>query len=257
MWHRARCRRPGAFGFSVRDERSRQWDLVLVDQARARRPTLSRILRIPPGPRSADGTRGAVGESRPTSSVPCGSSCRITLACVRPGCCGLGSSSTTISAAANCCRRPGRLDLRTDVTGKPLAPGRFTKGFEYSDCEVDDARLVVLNARDAAERGADDPHPDSRGRSASARRALASHGRRHFHGRAQHDFRAGADQCRWPLGARSPGRQDRRQRPRQRSPGAGLAHRRAEAVRPRPRLHPAERRRPHRLHNSLSGRLSR
>jgi glycerol-3-phosphate dehydrogenase len=46
------------------------------------------------------------------------------------------------------------LDLRTDVTGKPLAPGRFTKGFEYSDCEVDDARLVVLNARDAAERGA-------------------------------------------------------------------------------------------------------
>src|SRR5205807_5323016 len=28
------------------------------------------------------------------------------------------------------------LDLRTDVTGKPLAPGRFTRGFEYSDCEV-------------------------------------------------------------------------------------------------------------------------
>ena len=47
------------------------------------------------------------------------------------------------------------LDLRTDVAGKPLAPGRFTKGFEYSDCAVDDARLVVLNARDAAERGAE------------------------------------------------------------------------------------------------------
>ena len=46
------------------------------------------------------------------------------------------------------------LNLRTDVTGQPLAPGRFTKGFEYSDCAVDDARLVVLNARDAAERGA-------------------------------------------------------------------------------------------------------
>ena len=46
------------------------------------------------------------------------------------------------------------LDLRSDVTGKPLAPGRFTKGFEYSDCAVDDARLVVLNARDAADRGA-------------------------------------------------------------------------------------------------------
>jgi glycerol-3-phosphate dehydrogenase len=47
------------------------------------------------------------------------------------------------------------LDLRTDITGKPLAPGRFTKGFEYSDCTVDDARLVILNARDAADRGAE------------------------------------------------------------------------------------------------------
>ncbi len=30
----------------------------------------------------------------------------------------------------------------------------FTKGFEYSDCWVEDSRLVVLNARDAADRGA-------------------------------------------------------------------------------------------------------
>lgn len=30
----------------------------------------------------------------------------------------------------------------------------FQRGFEYSDCWVDDARLVVLNARDAADRGA-------------------------------------------------------------------------------------------------------
>lgn len=46
------------------------------------------------------------------------------------------------------------LDLTRDETGKPLAPGHFTRGFEYSDCFVDDARLVVLNARDAVERGA-------------------------------------------------------------------------------------------------------
>ncbi|MEL6289423.1 MAG: glycerol-3-phosphate dehydrogenase, partial [Pseudomonadota bacterium] len=32
---------------------------------------------------------------------------------------------------------------------------RFTRAFEYSDCWVDDARLVVLNARDAADRGAE------------------------------------------------------------------------------------------------------
>ncbi|MBC7576995.1 MAG: glycerol-3-phosphate dehydrogenase [Tardiphaga sp.] len=46
------------------------------------------------------------------------------------------------------------LDLAHDKLGKPLAPGRFKRGFEYSDCFVDDARLVVLTARDAADRGA-------------------------------------------------------------------------------------------------------
>ncbi len=37
--------------------------------------------------------------------------------------------------------------------GEPLRAG-ITDGFEYSDCAVDDSRLVVLNALDAAERGA-------------------------------------------------------------------------------------------------------
>lgn len=46
------------------------------------------------------------------------------------------------------------LNLRSDPAGVPLRPS-FTRGFEYSDCWVDDARLVVLNARDAAARGAD------------------------------------------------------------------------------------------------------
>ena len=45
------------------------------------------------------------------------------------------------------------LDLRKDLAGKPLKPA-MTRGFEYSDCWVMDARLVVLNARDAAARGA-------------------------------------------------------------------------------------------------------
>lgn len=45
------------------------------------------------------------------------------------------------------------LDMTSDVTGKPLNK-LFTKGFEYSDCWVDDARFVVLNAQDAATRGA-------------------------------------------------------------------------------------------------------
>jgi len=45
------------------------------------------------------------------------------------------------------------LDLRQDEAGRPLKPG-FTTAFEYSDGWVDDARLVALNARDAANRGA-------------------------------------------------------------------------------------------------------
>lgn len=46
------------------------------------------------------------------------------------------------------------LDLRRELAGKPLKP-EFVKAFEYSDCWVDDARLVVLNAMDAADHGAD------------------------------------------------------------------------------------------------------
>jgi glycerol-3-phosphate dehydrogenase len=46
------------------------------------------------------------------------------------------------------------LNLRTDAAGAPLKPDTYSTAFEYSDCWVDDARLVVLNARDAANRGA-------------------------------------------------------------------------------------------------------
>lgn len=45
------------------------------------------------------------------------------------------------------------VDLRTHPAGAPLKP-EFTRGFVYSDGWVDDARLVVLNAIDAAEKGA-------------------------------------------------------------------------------------------------------
>jgi glycerol-3-phosphate dehydrogenase len=45
------------------------------------------------------------------------------------------------------------LDLTTDEAGKPLKPNHQI-AFEFSDCWVNDARLVTLNARDAADRGA-------------------------------------------------------------------------------------------------------
>ena len=46
------------------------------------------------------------------------------------------------------------LDMTRDPAAKPLKP-LFNKAFEYSDGWVNDARLVVLNAMDAKERGAD------------------------------------------------------------------------------------------------------
>jgi len=45
------------------------------------------------------------------------------------------------------------LDLRRVPAGQPLQ-AHYRRGFEYSDCWVDDARLVVLSARDAADKGA-------------------------------------------------------------------------------------------------------
>ncbi|NVJ96465.1 MAG: glycerol-3-phosphate dehydrogenase [Marivivens sp.] len=45
------------------------------------------------------------------------------------------------------------VDLRTAVEGEPLL-SKFETAYEYSDCWVEDARLVALNARDAVNRGA-------------------------------------------------------------------------------------------------------
>jgi glycerol-3-phosphate dehydrogenase len=53
-------------------------------------------------------------------------------------------------------RLPGSrgVDFRKDPYGAPLKD-EITKGFAYSDCWVEDSRLVVLNAQDAQERGAE------------------------------------------------------------------------------------------------------
>ena len=45
------------------------------------------------------------------------------------------------------------VDLTRDATGAALKE-RFNKAYEYSDCWIEDSRLVVLNARDAEARGA-------------------------------------------------------------------------------------------------------
>lgn len=55
--------------------------------------------------------------------------------------------SRTILPASN------SINLKTDVAGIPLKE-KFLNGFEYSDCWVEDSRLVILNARDACHNGA-------------------------------------------------------------------------------------------------------
>src|SRR3546814_7530278 len=49
------------------------------------------------------------------------------------------------------------IDLRRHPAGAPLAAG-LRRAFVYSDCWVQDSRLVVLNALDAAERGRTEEH---------------------------------------------------------------------------------------------------
>lgn len=46
-----------------------------------------------------------------------------------------------------------RIDPRSEALGAPLRRD-ITAAFVYSDCQTDDARLVIANARDAARRGA-------------------------------------------------------------------------------------------------------
>jgi len=82
------------------------------------------------------------------------------------------------------------LDLRRDPAGGPLKP-RYRRAFEYSDCWVEDARLVVLNARDAADRGAE---VRTRTRCVSARRDGA------LWRVAVHDL---ATDARWEVAARA------------------------------------------------------
>ena len=50
-------------------------------------------------------------------------------------------------------KKSSGVNLRANALGVPLAE-QYSKGFVYSDCWVDDSRLVVLNAVDAAQKGA-------------------------------------------------------------------------------------------------------
>ena len=217
---RGRARAEGAAG---RAGRPGAGDLVGLDQAVPRRPALSRVLRVPAGARVADRARDAApGDAAHllAAALRAAAPCR---ACGRPGCSGSGCSSTTISAGRKILPPTRTLDLARDPAGAPLRP-EYRRGFEYSDCWVDDARLVVLLARDAAARGRGDPDadplraggrarataggPSSRPVGAAERRGAGRRQRRGALGRRRwsHDGFGGADPARGAAGARQPHR---------------------------------------------------
>ena len=97
---------------------------------------------------------------RRTSSGRCASCCRTTRTCGRDWM--IRAGLFLYDHLARRRRLPGSRGDRP-ARGTPQArrsTPRFRRGFVYSDGWVDDARLVVLNAVDARERGADgaDPH---------------------------------------------------------------------------------------------------
>ena len=96
------------------------------------------------------------------------------------------------------------VDLRRHPAGKPLKRS-FTKGFVYSDGWVDDARLVVLNAIDAAEHGATIL---TRWRCVDARRSRTEWQLRleSADGERREVTREGAGQCGRPVGGAVPRR---------------------------------------------------
>ncbi len=87
------------------------------------------------------------------SSARRASCCRSCPAGARRCCCVFGLLLYDLLGARKRLARSRTVDLTHHRLGQPLKRF-FRTGFEFSDCLVDDSRLVVLNALDAAERGA-------------------------------------------------------------------------------------------------------
>jgi glycerol-3-phosphate dehydrogenase len=65
----------------------------------------------------------------------------------------LGAPAATTGSPRATAAGLGNVDVTHHPVGNALKRP-FGTAFEYSDCVVDDSRLVILNAVDAAERGA-------------------------------------------------------------------------------------------------------
>ena len=150
----------------VKPSDSRLRHVVGLDQTGARRLALPRARRLQAGARGARRARTADPHLAPHVIRPL----RIVLPAYPGPRSALGSAVRAFPLrSAERARDPAghaaRSTSPTTAMGEPLKR-RFRYGFEYSDRGSTTARLVVLNALDAAERGARSvPHP------ADARRA--------------------------------------------------------------------------------------
>ena len=152
--HRPRCGRPWPFGGSLRAGRPCRLYLLGQHEADPWRPALSRILRVPPRSRGACSSASACSTRRRTSSGRCASSCPTRRASGPAWFVRLGLFLYDHLAPRK--KLPGTetIHLTRHPAGQALKPG-FDTAFVYSDCWVEDSRMVALNALDAAERGAE------------------------------------------------------------------------------------------------------
>ena len=152
MRHREGRRRPGLLGIAVRQGRPGRLDLLRIHQAYPRGAALPGAVQLR-SVREALAEREVLWKSAPHLIRP--------MRFVLPHHRGLRPAWMLRLGLALYDRIGGRtrlagaraVDLAQDPAGRPLKP-QFRKGFEYSDCTVDDSRLVVMNARDAVDRGA-------------------------------------------------------------------------------------------------------
>jgi 23S rRNA (uridine2552-2'-O)-methyltransferase len=171
--HRARCGGARAAGRAGRDGRSGGGHLLGLDQAVSRRAALSGVFRVPPGARGADRARNPAARDaayqladafraalHPDMRFEGDTPTSRLLSRVMPWMKGrrpawlirLGLFLYDIWAGARSCRAHARSTWPRARRG--AAANRFRRAYEYSDCWIEDSRLVVLNARDAEARGA-------------------------------------------------------------------------------------------------------
>ena len=183
--------------------------------------------------RKALGERETVRRQALTWSIRCVSSCPGSRTCARAGCCARDCGCTTIWAGAACVPRIARTGPATRSAGSLALPS-LQHGFCYADAQVDDARLVLLNALDAAQRrtGAG---PQPLHRPAPRAGPMAGHSGIRRWPAAPGDG-ARRCQCGWSVGRWPAGTDAGARRWPRAAPGAGQPHRAAPPLAQRQRL---------------------